>query len=124
KARPENMLGRHDVLQRRLNNLLRRGRNDVEIELVAFRQILERPRKEPHVVLQADTLAGLHEMLAPNSAKIRTMEDQVAELRALLHEICLGKALRLVVKIVKSDEFAQYDSRIVETERLVEIAGQ
>jgi hypothetical protein len=52
------------------------------------------------------------------------VENQVAELRILLNEIDLREALDLVVKAVKSDEFAKHDSRVVETERLVEIATE
>jgi hypothetical protein len=50
------------------------------------------------------------------------MENQIAELRTLLNEFDVRKALYLVVKAVKTDELAQHDSRIVETERLIEIA--
>jgi hypothetical protein len=49
------------------------------------------------------------------------MENQIAELRTLLNEVDVRKALDLVVKAMKTDELAQHDSRIVETERLIEI---
>jgi hypothetical protein len=57
-----------------------------------------------------------------HAAKIWIVENQVAELRSRLNEICARKALDLVVKVVKTNEFAQHDSRVVETERLIEIA--
>jgi hypothetical protein len=52
------------------------------------------------------------------------MEDEIAELRTLLDEVHLREALHLVVKAVKADELAKNDSRVVEAERLVEVAGQ
>jgi hypothetical protein len=50
------------------------------------------------------------------------MENQIAELHTLLNEFEARKALYLVVKAVKTDELSQHDSRIVEPERLIEIA--
>ncbi len=61
-------------------------------------------------------------MLAAHAAKIRIMENQIAELRTLLNEVDVRKALDLVVKAVKPNELTQHDSRIVEPERLIEIA--
>src|SRR5689334_407875 len=94
------------------------------MEFVAFAKAVKRAREECHVVLQADALAGLDEMLAPDAAKIRVMQYEIAQLGALLDEIDLGQAFDLVVKPVKTDEFAQNDPRVVEAECLVEIAGQ
>src|SRR5882672_2887647 len=73
---------------------------------------------------QTNSPAGLHEVLATNAAKIRIMENQITELGTLLNEIDVRKALDLVVKAVKTNELAQHNSRIVETERLIEIAGE
>ena len=73
-------------------------------------------------MLQTNSLAGLDEVLEAHAAKIRIMENQVAELRTLLNEIDVGKTLDLVVKAMKANELAQHDSRIVETEGLIKIA--
>jgi hypothetical protein len=73
-------------------------------------------------MLQANSPAGLYEVLEAHAAKIRIMENQIAELRTLMNEVDVRKAPDLVVKAVKTDELAQHDSRIVETERLIEIA--
>jgi len=73
-------------------------------------------------MLQANSPAGFYEVLATHAAKIRIMENQIAELGTLLNEVDVRKALDLVVKAVKTDELAQHDSRIVETERLIEVA--
>ena len=74
------------------------------------------------VVLQANSPAGLHEVLAAHAAKIRIMENQIAQLRTLLNEVDVRKAPDLVVKAVKTNELTQHDSRIVKTEPLIEIA--
>lgn len=73
-------------------------------------------------MLQTNSPAGLYEVLAAHAAKIRIMENQIAELGTLLNEVDVRKALDLVVKAVKTNELAQHDSRIVETQRLIEIA--
>ena len=73
-------------------------------------------------MLQANSPAGFYEVLVTHAAKIRIMENQIAELGTLLNEVDVRKALDLVVKAVKTDELAQHDSRIVETERLIEVA--
>jgi hypothetical protein len=73
-------------------------------------------------MLKTNSPTGLHEVLAAHPAKIRIMENQIAELRTLLNEVNVRKALDLVVKVVKTNELTQHDSRIVETERLIEIA--
>ena len=94
------------------------------MKLVAIGEILKRACKERNVVLQANTFPGVHEVLAAHAAKIRVVQDEVAELRALLDEVHLRETLHLVVEAVKADELAKNDSRVVEAERLVEIAGQ
>jgi len=38
-------------------------------------------------MLQANSPAGLHQVLAADAAKIRIMENQIAELRNLLNEL-------------------------------------
>jgi len=124
EARAEDVIRRNDALERRLNNLLRRGGDYVEMEFIAIREILERAGEERYVVLQADALAGLDEMLSPHAAEIRVMQNEIAQLGALLDEVYLSQALDLVVKPVKTDELAQHHSRVVEAECLVEIAGQ
>jgi len=61
-------------------------------------------------------------VLPTHAAKIRIMENQIAELGTLLNEIDVRKALDLVAKAMKTNELAQHDARIVETERLIEVA--
>ena len=116
----EDAIWRHNSFQGRLNNLLRRCGDHVEIKLVFFTKIVQNSCEQRDVMLQANSPAGLHEVLAAHAAKIRIMENQIAELRTLLNEVDVRKALDLVVKAVKTNELAQHDSRIVETERLIE----
>jgi uncharacterized protein YaaN involved in tellurite resistance len=60
-------------------------------------------------------------VLAAHAAKIRIMENQIAQLRTLLNQVDVRKALDLVVKPVKTNELTQHGSGIVKTERLIEI---
>src|SRR6266480_747884 len=124
EARAEDVIRRNDAFERRLDDFLRRGGDHVEMEFVAFDEIIERARKEPDVVLQADAFAGFREVLAAHAAEIRVVENEIAELRALLHEVHLREAVDLVAESVETDELAKNHARVVEAERLVKIAGQ
>src|SRR5712692_3886105 len=94
------------------------------MELVTIGKIVKRAREERDVVLQADALAGFDEVLAADLAEVRVMKNEIAKFRALLDEVHLGKTFHLVVEAVKADQFTENDSRVVEAERLVKIAGQ
>jgi len=63
-------------------------------------------------------------VLATHLAEIRIVQNQIAEFRALLHEVHLRKTLHFIVKAVKADQFAENGSRVVETKRLVKVTGQ
>jgi hypothetical protein len=106
----------------RLNNLPRGGGDHLEIKFLPFAKILQNACERRDIMFQTNSPAGLYEVLATHGAKIRFMENQLAELGTLLNETDVRKALDLVVKAMKTNELAQHDSRIVETERLIEIA--
>src|SRR5205823_3131705 len=76
------------------------------------------------VVLQADAFAGFREVLAAHTAEIRVVENEIAELRALLHKVHLREAVDLVAEAVETDELAKNHARVIEAERLVKITGQ
>src|SRR5437588_8190615 len=78
EARAENMIRRNDAFERRLNNLLRCRGDYVEMEFVAFAERVERASKQGHIVLQANALASLDQMLAPERPKIRVMQKEIA----------------------------------------------
>src|SRR3981189_2079833 len=63
-------------------------------------------------------------MLPANFAEIRIMQNEVAQLRALLDKVHLRKAFHLVMEVMKADQFAQSDTRVVKTKRLVKVTGQ
>src|SRR5260370_19821265 len=78
EPRAEDVIRRNDTLESRLNNLLRRRGDYVEMEFVAFAKSVQRAGEERHVVLQADALAGFDEMLATDAAEIRIMQNEIA----------------------------------------------
>jgi hypothetical protein len=49
-------------------------------------------------------------VLAAHAAKIWIMENHIAELRTLLNQVDVRKALDLVVKPVKTNELTQHGS--------------
>src|SRR5258708_7053346 len=124
EARAEDVIRRNDSVKRRLDDLLRCGGDHVEMKFVAFSEIIKRACEERDVVLQTDALAGFLEVRTADFAEIRVMENEIAELRALLDEVHLRQALDLLVEAVKADELAKNNPRVVEAKRLVEIAGQ
>jgi len=75
-------------------------------------------------MFQPDAFAGLYQIVSPHTAEFRIVQNQVAKLGALLHQVHLRQSGHLVVKAMKADEFAQYDPRVVKAERLVEVTGQ
>ena len=74
--------------------------------------------------LEADAPAGFRQMLAPHPAKLRVMADQIGQLATLLHKIAAGKPGYPLLKSRHAQHFAQYNARIVKTQRLVEIRSQ
>src|SRR6266550_3199683 len=63
-------------------------------------------------------------MISCGAAEIPVVENEIAELRALLHEVHLREAVDLVAESVETDELAKNHPRVVEAECLVKIAGQ
>ena len=110
EARAEDVIRGNDALKRRLDDLLRRGGNDVERNFVAVAQILERTRKQADVMLQTDALAGFDQVFAADAAEIGVVQDQIGELGTLLHKVNVRKALHLFVEIVEADELTQRDT--------------
>ncbi len=96
----------------------------MEIKFITVRESVQSLREQLYVVLQTNQFASFDQMFAPNAAKFRIMQNQVRELRALLHQIDLRQTANLVVKALYADQFGKHHAGIVETKRLVKIAGQ
>lgn len=76
------------------------------------------------VALQANSLADLAKMFFPHlRAKLRVVQQQVRELRALLHEVDFGHSLRLALEFFgrDADQLRQHIAGIVESQRLVKV---
>jgi hypothetical protein len=71
--------------------------------------------KQGDVVLQANTLAGLDQVLLADVTEVGVVQDQIAEFRALLDEVDGAKALDFVMETAKTDQFAQHHARVVKT---------
>src|SRR6202030_64227 len=101
-----------------------RGRDDVEIKLVALRQCVQVFRKQLHVVFQTDEFARFNQMFASNAAEFRIVQNQIRKLCSLLHQVDLRQTANLVVEALHADQLGQHHAGIVETQCLVKIAGQ
>jgi len=123
EAGADDVIGRHDAFQRRLNDLFRGGGDDVEGE-VATLQILHQFHEGGDVLFKSDALANLMQMFAADAAVLGIVEQEVGELRALLHEMGPGQTGDFFLEIRGSEQFAQDEAGVVEAERLVEIRRQ
>jgi len=119
---PKIWSGGDDPLEGRLDDLLGGGRDHVEREAVALDPLLQQAYEQLDVLLEADALPDLHQVLAPHAAVIRVVPQQIRELPALLDEVGAREACDLFTKPGDSHDLAEDDPRIVEAQRLVEIA--
>ena len=99
----------------------------VKVEVISIHPVLEDLVKQFDIVFQANVLADFVEMLfAHSAAKLGIVQKQVGQLRALLHQVQLGHALRLTFKFRSRNahQFAQHIPGIVEGQGLVEVTGK
>src|ERR1700688_1131124 len=79
------------------------------------------------VPLEANALSYLMKMLFPHlRLEFWIVQQQVGELRSLLHEVDLRHAFCFAFKFSgrNADEFSQHVARIIEGERLIEVARE
>jgi len=87
-------------------------------------KILDQFQKQADVLLQADSLADLDEMLAANTAELGVVQQQVRKLSALLHHVDAGETGDALLEARETQQIAQHNSRIIEAQRLIEVADQ
>src|ERR1700686_1160263 len=83
--------------------------------------------KQFDVALETNPLAHFVQMFLANfGLELRIMQQQVGELRALLHQIDLGHPLGFAFEVLgrNADQFGEHVAGIVEGERLIEIARE
>src|SRR5262249_2116100 len=69
EARAEDVIRRHDVLERRLDHLFGRRRDDVKRKVITFDPLAQYFRQQTDVLLEPDTLTGFDQMLFANAAE-------------------------------------------------------
>jgi hypothetical protein len=74
--------------------------------------------------LEPDAPSSFDEMLDADAAKFRIMTDQVGQLAALLHQIAVRQACDAILEAAYPQQFAQNQTRVIETQRLIEIRSQ
>ena len=87
--RADDAFGRDDALERRVDDVFRSGRDDVEVEAVSVNAIGEQVRQQRDIPLEADTATDFDEIFTTNAAKLRIVKQQVRQLGAGLNEIQL-----------------------------------
>jgi hypothetical protein len=63
-------------------------------------------------------------MFDTNAAKLRVVTDQICKLATLLHQVATGQAGNTILKFGYAQQLAQYQSRIIETQSLIEVRSQ
>ncbi len=122
ETRAVDVVQRNDSFERRFGDLLRRGGDHVKVEFEVLIERVERAREQLHVVFQAHFFAGLDQVFASDTAKIRVVQDQIRQLRTLMHQVNARKSGNLFAKGRSAEQFAQQKAGVVEAQRLVEVA--
>src|ERR1700722_11025758 len=127
KLSAEDVICRNNAFQSRVNYLNWSGRENVEIEEMTIDSGFENLVKKLDVAFEANALSDLMKMLFPDlRLELWIVQQQVGELRSLLDEINLRHSLGLALKFSSgnADEFSQHVARIIEGERLIEVARE
>ena len=119
----ENVIRWHDALQGRADHIGRAGGNDVERKPAPRQTRRQYLGEQGDVVLEVDPLAGGDEVLAAHASERRVMPQQVGQFSPLLDEIAAGESGDFFFKIGDSHDLAEDEAGVVETERLIEVAG-
>src|SRR5208282_212571 len=125
--RSVNAVGGHNSFERRLDHLDGSGREDGEFEMITLDAVIENLVQQSDVVFEADALPHFVEVLPAHARlEFRVVEQQVGELRPLLHQVQFGHAGGLALELPgrNSNDFAQNVARVVEGQRLIEVAGK
>src|SRR5690349_1060506 len=124
---PEDVIGRHDSFQRRMDHLDWRSRDHVKLKLIPFDAAGKNLRQELYVVLEANLFSDFVKVsLAHLGVELRIVQQQIGKLRALLHQVQLCHALRFALELFRRDakHLAQCVSRIVESKGLIKVASK
>ena len=107
--------------QRRGDDFARSGGYHEKGKPIAFRASLHEFNQRGNRTLETNATARLHEVFPANAAKFRIVTNQIGELAALLYQIAPCKARNAVFKTRYSQQLAQHESRIVETQSLIKV---
>src|SRR5512147_1237521 len=84
----------------------------------------ENARQQLDVLLQADALACLDQVLLAYAAVLGVVQQQIGKFPALLDQSNVGEAMNSLGESRNADHLAQYDSGVVEAQRLVKVANK
>src|SRR5258708_6569194 len=73
ELRPENVIRRNNVFERRLNHFFWRGRNYIEGEAVAIEALFEELRQFPNVLLEANSFSHFDQVLFADTTVFRVV---------------------------------------------------
>ena len=62
-------------------------------------------------------------MFLPDPAKLRIVPQQIREFRPLLDQLRAGQSVHFFLEATDAEHLTQHHARIVEAQRLIEVAG-
>lgn len=110
ELRSKNVVARNNSFKRRFNHFNRGGRQHIKIKVVTVDAFIQDFVKQCDILLQADTLAHLVQMLFTHTGlELRVVQKQVSQFSPLLHQIQLGHPFGFVLELVRRNpnQFAQ-----------------
>src|SRR5207248_2844553 len=117
----------HNTFQWRLNNLDRRRGDDIEVKMESWNPAVENLIEQRNIFFQTYALAHLVKVFfADPVLKLGIMQQQIRELRPLLHQIQPRHPSRFTLELVCRDshQLRQNIPGVVEGQRLVKITGK
>src|SRR6476661_2283291 len=124
EMRRDDPLWRNDPIECRIDHLLRRGGNDVEVEAIAVDAALEAIGEHVDVPLESNASSDVDQIIAAHAAKLRIVTEQIGELGSRLHEVQTRKSGNLLGEPGNAERFAQQVAGVIEAQRLIEIAHE
>src|ERR1700678_925389 len=123
----KNVVLGHNPHQRRLDHFHRRRRNHIKIKVESVNPAVEDLINLLDIFLEANSLARLDQVFTTNARmKFRIVQEQVRKFGALLDQVQLGHTFGLALELLNrnAEQLAQYVTRVVEGQRLIEVTGK
>src|SRR5258707_15551048 len=84
-------------------------------------EVVEQSREQRNILFKTYSLSNFDQVLFADAPVLRIVQQEVGQFPALLDEVDVGQPGDSLLEAGDVEQFAQYDSGIVETQRLIEV---